>query len=454
MKSKLTFAGGAGTVTGAHFLLETGGKKILIDCGLLQGGGAYGKDENYEAFPYDPSHIDILFLTHAHADHIGRVPKLVKDGFRGVIYSTTATKDLSAVMFEDALRILRQEAQKRETTPLYESVDVQTALSLWEVRAYHDRFDIGDGITVQFLDAGHILGAAMIEFIRNDVKFVATGDLGNSPAPLLKDTEAVRGAHYLLIESVYGDRVHEDRSDRVQLLQQALTDAAREGKTLLIPSFAIQRTQLLLYEINKMIEAQDVPEIPVYLDAPLASAVTDVYRKYTHLFNDNVQQEIAAGDDIFNFPRFVTIDTPQASKELLSIPGPKVIIAGSGMSTGGRVLMHETSILGDENAIILFVGYQGVGTLGRRIQDGASVVTINNKKIRVRAEKRTIRGFSAHKDREGLMAFVAESKDSLQEVFVVMGEPKSSLFLVQRLRDFLGVMATAPDVGAVVSLDF
>lgn len=452
--STLTFAGGAGTVTGANFLFETGGLKILVDCGLLQGGGRTGKDENYADFPYDPSTIDILFVTHAHADHIGRVPKLVRDGFVGKIYSTAATRDLTEVMFADAVRLLRQEAQRRNEEPLYTPEHAEAALALWETRDYHDTFSIGDDVSVRFLDAGHILGAAMVEFTRAGKKFVATGDLGNSPAPLLRDTETVTGAHYILMESVYGDRVHENRDDRIELLKEALIDTIENKRTLLIPSFAMQRTQLLVYEINKMIESGEVPEVPVYLDSPLASKVTDVYGRYTHLLNDTVRQEIAAGDDIFDFPRFKIIENTQESRSILEVPAPKVIIAGSGMSVGGRVLMHEKRFLGDPNNTILFVGYQGVGTLGRRIQDGATSVTVGKEQVSVRAQKRTISGFSAHKDREGLVEFVEGSVGTLEHVYVAMGEPKSSLFLVQRLHDFLDVHATAPRNGESVTLNF
>ena len=451
--STLSFLGGAGSVTGAHFLLETGRKKFLIDCGLRQ-GGAYGVDENYDDFPYDPSTIDALFVTHAHADHIGRVPKLVRDGFRGTIYSTPATRDLSEIMFDDAVHILAEEARERGLPPLYEPADIEQALALWQTRDYRQPFSIGDDIHVRLLDAGHILGAAMVAFMRDGVTFVATGDLGNSPAPLLRDTEEVSDAHYLLMESVYGDRAHEHRDDRIERLRAVLRDTHAHNRTLLIPSFAIQRTQLLLYEINKMVESGEVPEMPVYLDSPLASRVTDVYRNYTHLFNERVKAEIAAGDDIFAFPEFTIVEDARESHRILNAPAPKVIIAGSGMSVGGRILMHEERLLGDPNATILFVGYQGVGTLGRRIQDGARTVTIGEKKVHVRARKETIRGFSAHKDRDGLVAFVEPSAHILKKVFVAMGEPKSSLFLVQRLRDFLGVDAIAPNAGDAETLEF
>ena len=452
-QSTLTFHGGAGTVTGAHFLLETGGRRILIDCGLLQ-GGKYGLDENYADFPYDPKTIHTAIVTHAHADHIGRVPKLVRDGFRGTILSTPATRDLSEVMFDDAVRILRDEARDYGVEPLYTEEDVAQALSQWHTHDYHESFNLEDGVRAQFLDAGHILGSAMVRFEREGQVFVATGDLGNSPAPLLPDTEPVTDAAYLLTESVYGDRVHENREDRLALLREVLRETHAQKHTLLIPSFAIQRTQLLLYEINKLVESGAVPEMPVFLDAPLAARVTDVYRRYTHLFNETVKKEIAAGDDIFAFPRFTTVEHARESQRLFDVPNPKVILAGSGMSVGGRVLLHEKRLLSSKDTTILFIGYQSVGTLGRRIQDGASSVTIHRKKVRIRARVATIRGFSAHKDRDGLVDFVAQSASSLKEVFVAMGEPKASLFLVQRLRDFLGVNAQAPEAGETVTLNF
>ena len=453
MESKLTFFGGAGSVTGANFLFETGGLKVLIDCGLEQ-GSSFGTNKNYENFGYDPAGIDLLLVTHAHADHIGRVPKLVRNGFRGVMYSTPATRDLSEVMFADAVRILEDEAHKRGVAPLYDEHDIETALSLWKTLEYHESFEIGDDITVRFLDAGHILGSAMVEFTRAGRTFVATGDLGNSPAPLLCDTEVLTNANYLLMESVYGDRVHENRGDRVALLRAALKDTYEKKRTLLIPAFAMQRTQLLLYEINNMVEGGEVPEMPVFLDSPLASKVTDIYRNYTHLFNDRVQKEIAGGDDVLAFPEFTIVRDAKESQHILEAPAPKVIIAGSGMSVGGRVLMHEKQLLGDPNTTLLFIGYQGVGTLGRRIQDGEHEVTIEKEKVRVRARIETINGFSAHKDRDGLVDFVRTTSKTLEKVFVAMGEPKSSHVLAERLHELLGVDAIAPREGETQVLAF
>ncbi len=453
-KSKLAFYGGAGDVTGANFMFEVGGQTILIDCGILQKKGAF---EQNSKFDYDPAKVDVLIVTHAHADHLGKVPKLVKDGFNGVIYSTPATADLAVPMLADASKIMAQEAKKLGREPLYSSVDIDKALSLWKPIDYYTEFNIGD-VTVKFLDAGHILGSAMVEMRRGEgdemKKFVFTGDLGNTPAPLLRDTDKVEGADYMLIESVYGDRDHEGRNERTAKLAEAIARTSKSGGTLLIPAFSMQRTQILLYELNKLIESGSVPSIPVYLDSPLGSKVTDIFRKYTNLFNKRVQAEIAAGDDIFEFPKFNETANSKESFSISKHKGAKVIISSSGMSVGGRVLSHEKKFLGDKNNEILFVGYQAVHSLGRKIQDGNKVVYINNEKVRVRAKVNSISGFSAHKDSSHLVEFVSDSKDTLKKVFVAMGEPRSSLFLVQRLREYLGVDAIAPEQGQSFDVDF
>ncbi|MEX0652089.1 MAG: MBL fold metallo-hydrolase [Candidatus Paceibacterota bacterium] len=451
-KNTITFYGGAGTVTGSNFLLTLGEVRILIDCGLTQ-GEQYCDSCNYDPFPYDASQIDFLFATHAHADHIGLIPKLVREGFRGTIYSTPATRDLSEVMFADSVRIITREAQNKGIDPLYTDADIQKAQSLWKTLEYHQETTLKEGVTVNLKDAGHILGSAMVVCMYKGKKVVFTGDLGNSPSPLLKDTEYITDADYMVIESVYGDRNHEGKKRRVQKLQEAIEDITARGGTLMIPSFSIQRTQVLLYLINNFIEDNVLAKVPVFLDSPLAITVTGVFRKYTHLLNDGIQKEIRGGDDIFNFPQFSNTKEVSESKAILKHPGPKIIIAGSGMSSGGRILHHEKQYLSSPKNMLLFIGYQAVGTLGRLIQDGAKEVLINNAAISIKAEIRTINGFSAHKDSDNLIEFVEHSQKTLKKVFVAMGEPKSSLFLVQRLRDYLEVDAVSPEKGEVVMLD-
>ncbi len=473
IKNSITFYGGAGTVTGANFLLTLGDTKILIDCGLTQ-GEKYSDEFNHEPFQYDVTQIDYLFATHAHADHIGLIPKLVKEGFVGTIFSTPATRDLSEVMFADAVKILAYESRnnkkgtKTSRAPLYEADDVVKTLSLWKGIDYHKKMQLNQEISVFLKDAGHILGSAMFEFTykkdrkidnneekkqdKNTAKIVFTGDLGNSPSPLLRDTEDITDADYIVMESVYGDRNHEKREQREELLKKAIEDISSRRGVLMIPSFSIERTQLLLYLINNFVEDGILPKIPVYLDSPLAIRVTDVFSRHTHLFNEGVQREIRGGDDIFDFPQFSNTKTVSESKSILRQPNPKIILAGSGMSSGGRILNHEKQYLSDSKNMLLLVGYQAVGTLGRLIQGGAKEITIDDKRIKIKAEIRTINGFSAHKDSDHLIEFVEKSKKTLKKVFVAMGEPKSSLFLVQRLRDYIGVNAVSPEKGDVEEL--
>lgn len=452
-KSTITFHGGAGSVTGANFLFDTGGKKILIDCGLThQGARCYVEDKS---FVYDPKDIDVLIVTHAHADHIGKIPKLVQEGFTGVIYSTPATRDLSVVMFDDALKILTEEAEELGCEPLYTRGDVTHALQLWRTLEYHHPFFLGDDVMVEFYDAGHILGSTMVHCERDGRTIVFTGDLGNSPELILPDTEKIHGVNYLLMESVYGDRNHENRRARTEKLAIALRENYRRGGTLLIPTFALQRAQILLYEINKLVENHLVPEMPVYFDAPLAQRVTEIFRRYRKLYNTRVQDEIARGDDIFDFPQFVSIHNVADSLTLDKKHGPKVIIASSGMSNGGRVRLHEKTILGNKNNTILFIGYQAFGTLGREIQEKKKgTVHIDGKSVRVRARIDVIQGYSGHKDSDNLIDFVSETADSLEHIFIAMGEPSSSQFLAQKLHEKYHVSVHVPRKDDVVEINF
>lgn len=452
-KTTLSFFGGAGAVTGANFLLDTGDSKILIDCGLVQGSHRDG-DPNREPFPYDPGSIDDLVITHAHLDHIGRVPKLVREGFHGVIYSTPATKEITAIMFEDALKIMKEEEREKGILPLYDEGDVERTLSMWQVREYHQGFNIGrDDINIRFLDAGHVLGSAMVEATRRGRTIVFTGDLGNSPGPLLRDREPLPTAHYLLTESVYGDRLHEGRDERRAKLRSAIMDAHKRGGTLLIPAFSLHRTQIMLFEIREMMEAGEIEDMDVYLDSPLALKITETYRSHTDLLNEDARGKAGQGD-IYSFPSLHVIDSARESAKIKDAPEPKIIIAGSGMSHGGRIRAHETHFLGHKNATILFVGYQAAGALGRRIQEGEKRVRIDDAWVRVRAHCDTVSGYSAHADRDALMAQVETSAESLEKVFVAMGEPKSALFFAQRVRDFLGIDATAPKNGDVHTIDW
>lgn len=450
---KLTFAGGTGSVTGANFLLEGEGKKFLIDCGLAQ-GSKQAEESNLKDFIYDPASIDVLFITHAHIDHIGRIPKLVHDGFKGVIYSTIPTKDITALMLEDTANILSH--SKHDATgvlkEIYSKEVIDKAMSLWQVIDYHQDVTIG-AFVFRYRDAGHVLGSGMLEIIYNNKKLIFTGDLGNSPSPLLRDTEPLKNVDYLIMESVYGDRNHIARNERRVRFQETIQDNFKRRGTLVIPTFSLERAQELLFEMDQLVENDRVPQMPIFFDSPLAIRLTKIYAKYSRYFNDFARKQIGDGDDIFNFSGLKSTLLTEESKEILRAPNPKIVIAGSGMSNGGRILHHEANYLPDKNNTILLTGYQSVGTLGRLIEDGAKEIHISGQVVPVRAHVIFIDGYSGHKDSDHLVQFVEQIADSVKKVFVVMGEPKSSMFLTQRLRDYLGVSAFAPDENDVVELD-
>ncbi len=448
----VSFYGGVGSVTGANFLLEGKGFRALVDCGLTQ-GSVTADTQNNEPFDYEPSSINFLFVTHAHIDHIGRIPRLVKDGFQGVIYSTAETREIAELMLSDAARIMDTEARSSGVLPTYGGEDVIKTFSLWKEIPYHKEIKVTDNLSVFLKDAGHILGSSMYLFSYkkedgNITKILFTGDLGNSPSILLPDTEFVTDADYIVMDSVYGDRNHEDKDVRNAKFLSVVNNVIAKKGTLLIPAFSLERTQTILYEINNLVEEKIIPIIPVFLDSPLAIKLTEIYKRISGLYNKDVQSDLAGGDKIFEFPKLVSTARVEDSKRIHETAGPKIIIAGSGMSTAGRVLHHEERYLPDPNAILLLMGYQAPGTLGREIQDGNKDILIHGKKIHIKAKIENIEGYSGHKDSDHLIEFVEKAADGpLKKVFVVMGELKSSLFLVQRLRDYIGVGAIAPEKG-------
>jgi metallo-beta-lactamase family protein len=466
---RVTFFSGVGSVTGANFMLEVGEVSIgtplrlLVDCGLAQGDST-SAEENRQPFMYDPKTVDYLFLTHAHLDHVGRIPKLVKDGFRGTIYSTPETLALARLILADAVGILGREAQESGTKPIYGIDDVATTFTLWKTIPYHVDTKVGEGklaqghaLSVVLKDAGHVLGSSMYQFTYTDSagekkNIVFTGDLGNSPTPLLRDTEDIPGAEYIVMESVYGDRNHEPKELRRQKLMEIINDTLKKNGTVLIPAFSIERTQVILYEINELVEKGLIPSVPVFVDSPLAIKVTQIYETSTNLFNDTVQAEIRSGENVFNFPKLQFTLTNDESKTIDHTKPQKIIIAGSGMSTGGRVRHHETLYLSDPKNSVIFVGYQAPGTLGRQISDGAKKVNISGVDIDIKARIENILGYSSHKDSDHLVQFVGTAGQSLKKDFVVMGEPKSAAFLAQRLRNELSVDAVCPERGVPYDL--
>jgi len=451
---KLIFYGGAKTVTGANYLLDTGDIKILVDCGLNQ-GSKYAEDLNYEKFAYDPTQIKFVFITHSHTDHIGRLPKLFKEGFNGKVYASKPTIDMISKALPDNLKIITEEAERDGREPIWRLKDLEGVLALAEGFDYEVPIELDGGIKAVLHDAGHILGSTIVEIQWQNKsqtkteKIYFTGDLGNPPTPLLPPPYFPTDADYIVVESAYGSRIHEDRASRKIMLENVIKETMSKGGTLMVPSFAMERTQELLSELNQLINHNQIPRVPIFLDSPLATKLTEVYRKYPNYFNKTAHHVIESGDDIFNFPGLTFTRTVDESKSINNVRGPKIIIAGSGMSTGGRILHHERKYLSDPNSAILFVGYQVQGSLGRRILDGEKEVKIFGEKIAVNCQIRAIGGYSAHADQPMLLKWIgsAGSGGNLKKVFVVQGEENSSVILAEKTKTDLGIDAIVPSQG-------
>lgn len=448
---KLTFYGGAKMVTGANYLLESGGQKILIDCGLHQ-GNRFCEKLNFEVFPYDPKEISAVFITHAHVDHTGLLPKLVKNGFKGKVYSTPPTKDFTELLLLDSEHILMEDAEHLGVSPLYGVREIEELMARWEGVDYHNPINL-EKFKIMFYNAGHILGSSFIKIESEGKKIIFSGDLGNSPAPIIGEREKMADdIDYCLIESTYGDRIHEDRPKRKELLEDIIEDAVKAGGVLMIPAFAMERTQELLFELNELAESGRIPRIPVFLDSPLAIKLTEVYKKHENYFNSEVRELIKTGDAIFNFPGLKKTLTTDESKMINDVPPPKIIIAGSGMSTAGRILHHEKRYLSDPKSTLLIVGYQGQGSLGRKILDGEKIVKIYKEEVAVNCRIVSIGGYSAHADQPQLLEWLKPMRHSLKKIFVVQGEESAMKIFSQKLKDELAISAEIPDLSTTIEI--
>lgn len=451
MALRVTFHGGAGSVTGSNFLLEGANGKLLIDCGLEQGKD-FCVECMYTPFPYDVASIDALVITHAHLDHIGRAPKLMREGFKGTVYMTSATRDLMELMLKDSVGLLTQEAKRYNQQPLYSEQDVQALLEHVEILNYHEEKEIAPGLSVYLRDTGHILGAASVRVkdTADGTSVAFTGDLGNTPNPYLNDTEMVPDADAVIMEAVYGDRVHEHVDQRVPEFRDTMKRAIARGGTILMPAFSMERTQLMLYELSNLMEAGEIPEIPVFLDSPLAINVTGVYEKWAdEYFNDAAKAEMKKEGSIFRFPFLTMTPTREDSETIAGEPALKLIIAGAGMSHGGRIGKWEAKYLPDPSTTLLIVGYQAPGSPGRLLQDGAPKVKLDGREIKIRAKVESLTSWSAHADREGLLKFAEGSLPRAKAIFVSIGEPAAQRFLAQRIHDYLGAKAIVPSQGEV-----
>ncbi len=432
---KITFCGAARTVTGSCYLVESRDKKYLVDCGMFQGSKDLNK-LNYEPFEFVPREISYVFLTHAHIDHCGLLPKLVSQGFTGRIVATPATVDLAKVMLEDSAhmqvsetedenkRRLREGLEPRE--PLYTLDDVKDCFALFKKVSYGEMFEVGGGMSVRYQDAGHILGSAMIEmFVKEGTggkKLVFSGDVGQWDNPIINDPTLIEEADYFLIESTYGNRLHESLAEREKLLLKYARETHDKGGKLMIPAFAMERTQELLYAIRGLVKGGVFPNEKVFLDSPLAMKATDIFERHRECYD----KEAAKIKNPFSFKNLVYTSKVEDSMKLNGYTSPCIIIAGSGMCTGGRIRHHFKHGIWNPKNTVLFVGYQAEGTLGRHILDGEKEIRMMGIDVVVRADIKRIDGFSAHADYEGLLKWVEGFKKRPKKVFVVHGEPDAA----------------------------
>ncbi len=447
---KLAFFGAAGQVTGSNTLLEIGSKRILVDCGLFQ-GGVEQEGLNWKAFAYDPATIDSVVVTHAHLDHCGRLAKLVKDGFKGPIYATDATRDLVGLQLIDAVEVLGEHAAAAGREMLFHTSDIVQTVAKFVPLPYNRTQSLFEGATLTLKDAGHILGAATLTIRAEDKTIVFSGDLGNLGVPILNPPEDISGANYLVLESTYGDRLHPHERNRREDLKAALTQTYEAKGVLLIPAFALERTQEILFEINALAEQKLIPKMPIYLDSPLAISVTDVFRHHENYYNAQTQAMLKKGDDPFQFPNLTFTQTVAESKRINTTPPPKVIIAGSGMLQGGRIVHHLVRYLGDDRTTVLFVGYQVSGTLGRRLMEGERLVHVMDERVRVRAQMKHLPEFSGHADQSQLVGWADQMRSPRPEVFLNHGEKEAMRSLSQHLAQ-KGLKSIIPTVGESFSL--
>ncbi len=459
MDIKLSFLGAAQNVTGSRFYLEVDGLRLLIDCGLYQERQFAGR--NWEPFPVDPRKINAVLLTHAHLDHCGLLPKLVKDGFRGEIYCTAPTAEIAQIIMMDAAHIQEEDAafklkrharegrtSPRPVEPLYTVEDAQRVEPLFHHIRYDKPRKIGRGTHATFLDAGHVFGSSFIclEIERHGEtrKILFSGDIGRRNMPIIHDPAIVEGADYILVESTYGDRVHHPPEDINARLAKVINETVQAGGKLVVPSFALERSQDLLYHLNELLMAGKIPELKIFLDSPMAIKITNVFSEHPELFDREMTRLVSGRHSPFDLPGLTMTSSTKESKAINDITGPAIIIAGSGMCTGGRIKHHLVNTISDPKNTILFVGYQAAGTLGRQVLDGAPEVRIHGEMRQVKARIERVNGFSAHADRDELTSWLMSMKKTPRCVFVVHGEAESAKAFGEHLRGKTGWNVMVP----------
>ena len=452
--ANVTSYGATKEVTGSCHVLEVDGIKVMIDCGMFQGEE---ENQNQNPFPFNASEIDYLLVTHAHLDHVGRIPKLVSEGFKGKIYATTATKELAYIILLDSAKIMnedfetmykkaaRKAIEKKLQKPLYGPLDVQKTFNMeWINPDYDVYYDVCEGISVVYRNAGHILGSAFIEisYMQDGASrtIVFSGDIGNNNDFVLPHLQKCKKADFLYVETTYGDRNHKPLKATISEFKEVVVQTLKANGNVLIPSFAVERTQELLCILRDMYENKELPKCKIFLDSPMATKATDVYRNYSEQLSNACQKNIKTDGTVFNFDALFYTQTPEESKSINEIQSGAIIIAGSGMCNGGRITRHFKHRIWEPKNAVIFVGYQAVGTLGREIVDGAEWINIYNEDIIVKASIHTINGFSAHADQEGLVKWISKIKN-LKKVFLVHGEKESQIHFQEALKKELDVDA-------------
>ncbi len=465
---KLHFLGANRQVTGSRYCIETSRHCVLVDCGMFQERPFQSR--NWDPSPVPPETLDAVVLTHAHIDHTGLLPRLVRQGYAGPIYATEPTVDLADIMLMDAAHIQAEDLKykikrhkKQGTTsrhpyePLFDERDAGNTLRLLVGCKYGQERQILDDVQIQFHEAGHILGSSCIRMlIRQDdgstTNLLFSGDIGQHNKPLIRDPEVMTTADYLVMESTYGDRDHRDGGDIPSQLESAICDTFQRDGKLVIPTFAVERAQELMYYISRLVHEDRIPRAPIYLDSPMAVDVTDTFRKHRDSYDDETWERISVGEPPLRFPGLTMSRTVQQSKAINSVKGPAIIMSTSGMCTAGRIKHHLKNYIRDARNTVLFVGYQGRGTLGRLILEGRDKIRIHGKEHAVRAEVRQIFGFSGHADRTGLLQWADSIRPAPKQTFLTHGEPDSSEALASRLRE-KGWNVDIPEYQSTVTLD-